>query len=91
MSTKQLQNIKNNINALKSIKTVNDIKTFKYEIFEDDNSQCASCIINGIPIEFLWYDEVGFCEYADESPKAFLKLLGAIARSIEIAEEEYSF
>lgn len=76
-----------NINTLKNIKTVDDIKTFKYEFFDDDHLQCANCIINGIPIDFMWYDEVGFCEYWDESPKAFLKLLYAIERAIELEEE----
>jgi len=68
---------------LLNIKSPSDIKSFEVvDIYEDDNAQCADVIINGIPIEFLWYDEVGFVSYWNESKKAFDALLEAIDYSV---------
>lgn len=68
---------------LLNIKSPSDIKSFEVvDIYEDDNAQCADVIINGIPIEFLWYDNVGFVSYWNESKKAFDALLEAIEYSV---------
>jgi hypothetical protein len=81
--------MKNTIQDLKNIQTPQDIKSFEVlDIFEDDNAQCASCKINGVAIEFLWYDSVGFVEYWNESKKAFKQLLDAINHSVDMATED---
>ena len=68
---------------LLNIKSPSDIKSFEVtDIYEDDNAQCADVIINGIPIEFLWSDNVGFVSYWNESKKAFDTLLEAIDHSV---------
>ena len=73
----------NNITSLLNIKNKKDIKSFEVTaIYEDDHQQCAECIINGIAVEFLWYDNVGFVDYWNESKKAFNDLKEAIKHSI---------
>ena len=72
-----------NITDLKSllnITTPADIKSFAInDVYEDDHQQCAELEINGVYVEFMWYDNVGFIEYWDESKKAFNALRDAIA------------
>lgn len=84
------------IKTLLEINQPSDIKSFTISsIYEDDHQQCAEVIINGVPLEFLWYDNVGFVEYWEESPKAFGKLRGAIKVAVQmwlenIDEEDWS-
>ena len=79
----------NNITSLLNIKNKKDIKSFEVtSIYEDDHLQCADCIINGIDVEFLWFDNVGFVEYWNESKKAFNDLKEAIKTSVRMAGYE---
>jgi hypothetical protein len=76
------------LTPLLEIKKPEDIKSFAIEsIEEDDNALCAECKINGIDIEFLWYDTLGFLEYWNESKKAFKELQEAIQHSVELEED----
>ena len=77
------------IKQLAQIKTIQDIKSLDVtNEYEDDHQQCADVEINGIAIEFLWYDNLGFLEYYDESAKAAAKLLKSIQFIIYNAIEE---
>ena len=79
----------NNVKDLLKIKTCEDIKALVIEDeYEDDHLQCADVIINGVPIEFNWYDNLGFLLYWDESPRAFEDLLNAIETSVKCWEDE---
>jgi hypothetical protein len=84
------------IKNLLSIATPADITSFVInDIYEDDHAQCADVVINGVPLEFLWFDNVGFIDYWNESPKAFDKLLSAITAAVtmvleSIDESEYT-
>lgn len=74
---------------LLSIKQPSDITSFVIEdIYEDDHQMCADVVINGVRVEFLWYDNVGFVEYWGESKKAFDKLVGAIKAAVNMAIED---
>jgi len=77
------------IKNLLSIATPSDITSFVIsDIYEDDHAQCADVVINGVPLEFLWYDNVGFVEYWNESKKAFDNLLNAINTSVVMVLED---
>lgn len=84
------------IKNLLSIATPADITSFVInDIYEDDHAQCADVVINGTPLEFLWYDNVGFIDYWNESKKAFDKLRSAIDGAVtmvleSIDESEYT-
>lgn len=68
-----------NLKKLTEINTAADIKSFEVrDEYEDDHQQCAEVTINGIDCEFMWYGNVGFIHYWDESNKAFNKLKQAI-------------
>ena len=64
--------------VIDSIKTPNDVKLAINRQFEDDHLQCAHVDINGTEFRFLWFDDLGFLTYFDESPRAFKTLLGAM-------------
>lgn len=82
---------KQQIKALLSIKSIDDIKSLDItNEYTDDHSQCAEVEINGIAVEFLWYDELGFLQYYDESPRAAAKLLKSIRHSVMMALGEMS-
>ena len=82
------QPTKQQLQSLKNIKVRSDIKSFKIvNIFEDDHCQCADVLINGIPLEFMWYDSVGFLEYWDESDRAFKLLLECIPHAVDTTIE----
>lgn len=67
------------IKQLLQIKTIKDIASLIIiDRYEDDHQQCAEVEINGVKVEFLWYDELGFLDYYAESEKAAMKLLKAI-------------
>jgi len=77
------------IKTLLSIATPSDITSFVInDIYVDDHAQCADVVINGVPIEFLWYDNVGFVEYWNESKKAFDKLINAINTAVVMTLED---
>ena len=77
------------IKTLLSIATPSDITSFVInDIYEDDHAQCADVVINGVPLEFLWYDNVGFVEYWNESKKAFDQLTNAIHAAVQMALDD---
>jgi len=74
----------NDLKKLTEITTPADIKSFEVrDVYEDDHQQCAEVTINGIDVEFMWYDSIGFIEYWDESKKAFKDLRDAITASVQ--------
>ncbi len=73
---------------LESLDSPSDIKSFEIiERFEDDHLQCAIVEINGISLEFMYFDELGFLEYWKDSKSAFENLTSAIETVKEIAED----
>lgn len=73
------------IAAVISIREPSDISSFEIKsVYEDDHAQCADVVINGTPLEFLWYDNIGFIEYWAESPKAMKHLVNAIMAAIQM-------
>jgi len=78
----------NNIKQLLEIKKPSDIKSLEIvRTFEDDHLPCCDAKINGIEIEFYYYDDgFGFLKYYKESATAFEDLLGAIQNSVNISE-----
>lgn len=61
----------NDIETLMRIKSADDVASVEVELYyEDDHQQCANVRINGAYIEFLWYDNLGFLEYWQDSAKA---------------------
>ena len=54
------------------------------ESFVDDNLQCRVVNINSVKFEFMWYDDVGFLEYASESEAAKKTLISEMKRCIEM-------
>ena len=80
---------KQQIKQLAQIKSINDIKSLDVtNEYVDDHQQCADVEINGVAVEFLWYDNLGFLDYYDESAKAAAKLLKSIKFIIFAAIEE---
>lgn len=76
------------IEDLKKIKTPQDIKSFIIlKRYEDDHLLCAIVFINGIKIEFLYYDELGFLKYWHDSPSAFNDLLKSLQYEINVLLE----
>lgn len=67
------------LDALCKIKKPSDIKDLTTKgTREDDHLQCALVSINGIEIEFMYYGNLGFLEYWNDSKKAFRDLLSSI-------------
>lgn len=54
------------------------------EIYEDDHLLCSDSIINGVPIQFGWYDSLGFLEYWEDSKKAWKDLKTEIESQVEM-------
>lgn len=82
---------KQHIKQLAQIKTINDIKSLNIiDQYEDDHQQCADVEINGIDVEFLWFDNLGFLEYYEESAKAAAKLLNAIQYIVYTSIEQFN-
>lgn len=76
------------LNQLLKIKKQSDIKSLNIiEFFTNDNLQCADVKINGIPITFSFYDELGFLYYYKDSKKAFKHLTSAIKNSVQIEKD----
>lgn len=77
------------IATLLSIAIPTDITSFIInDVYEDDHQMCADVTINGVNVEFLWHDNVGFIEYWYESPKAMKALVGAIKSAVYMALDE---
>ena len=73
------------IKNLLFIATPADITSFVVEdIYEDDHAQCADVVINGAPLEFLWYEDLGFINYWTESKKAMSELVSAIYAAVQM-------
>jgi hypothetical protein len=82
------QTYQQQLQSLKNIKVRSDIRSLEIlNIFEDDHCQCAEARINGIPLEFMWYDSIGFLEYWDESDRAFKLLLECIPHAVDTTLE----
>lgn len=80
---------KSDINKLRQIKSRSDIHELTIgTIYEDDHQMCTECTINGIKVEFLWYDSLGFLEYWQESDKAFNNLITNLNYTLNMVEEE---
>jgi hypothetical protein len=74
---------------LLQIKSAEDIKSVEIENeYIDDHQQCADVKINGIKMEMLWYDDLGFLQYWDESPKALKRLIKAIRHCCFVAMDD---
>lgn len=77
------------IAAVISIREPSDITSFVVDnVYDDDHLMCADVTINGTPLEFLWYDNIGFIEYWDESPKAMKHLVNAIMAAVQRALDD---
>lgn len=76
------------IKSLLQIKSIDDVQSLDIiNEYTVDHSPCAEVEINGINVDFLWYDELGFLRYYKESPKAAKKLISAIhASAVAVAE-----
>lgn len=80
---------KQQIEQLLQIKSVDDIRSVEIENeYTDDHQHCADVKINDIDLEMLWYDDLGFLKYWDESPKALKRLIRAIRHCCFVAMEE---
>lgn len=80
---------KQQIEQLLQIKSVKDIASLNViDEYTDDHQQCAEVEINGVPVEFLWFDELGFLYYYNESPKAATKLIQSIRCRCLMAMEQ---
>jgi hypothetical protein len=82
------------IKSLLQIKSINDVQSLNIiDEYTDDHLPCAEVEINGINVDFLWYDELGFLRYYKESPAAANRLIDAIHASAgamaENLEEDY--
>ena len=79
---------KQQIEQLLQIKSIKDITSLNIiDEYTDDHQQCAEVEINGVTMEFLWYDELGFLYYYNESPKAATKLITSIRSNCFMAME----
>ena len=50
--------------------------------FVDDSLPCAHVILNEVPMEFNWYECLGFLSYYKDSPSAFDDLMRAIRHNV---------
>ena len=63
----------------RTIKTKEDIHTFQInKIYEDDHLTCVDLEINGVNVNFNYYDDIGFLYLWKYEEDSFNKLLGAI-------------
>lgn len=78
------------IAAVISIREPSDITSFVVKtVYGDDHPDGGVDVtINGTTLEFLWYDNIGFIEYWDESPKAMKHLVNAIMTAVQRALED---
>ena len=84
MATTNNKRTTNDIATLLAIKSVDDIMHVEIiDEYEDDHASCAEVKVNGAPIEFMWYDNLGFIHYWNDSPKAKQELWESIQHSID--------
>jgi hypothetical protein len=53
----------------------------------DDSLCCADALVNKVPMEFLWYKQLGFLYYYKESKQAFNDLKQAIVKVEELIDD----
>lgn len=80
----------NNLKQLFELgKTEGEIKEVKViDTYVDDSLLCAEVEINGISIEFLYYDKLGFLDYWSESEKALNDLKRSLMNAVFCTTEE---
>jgi len=80
----------NNLKQLFELgKTEGEIKDVKViDTYVDDSLLCAEVEINGISIEFLYYDKLGFLDYWSESEKALNDLKRSLINAVFCTTEE---
>jgi len=80
----------NNLKQLFELgKTEGEIKDVKViDTYVDDSLLCAEVEINGISIEFLYYDKLGFLDYWSESEKALNDLKRSLMNAVFCTTEE---
>ena len=80
----------NNLKQLFELgKPEGEIKEVKVvDIYVDDSLLCAEVIINGISIEFLYYDKLGFLDYWSESEQALNDLKRSIKNAVYCTADE---
>lgn len=80
----------NNLKQLFELgKTEGEIKDVKViDTYVDDSLLCAEVEINGIQIEFLYYDKLGFLDYWEESEKALNDLKRSLMNAVFCRTEE---
>lgn len=83
-ATTNMKRTADDIATLLSIKCADDITQVEIiDEYEDDRAICADVKVNGAPIEFMWYDNLGFIRYWNDSPKAKQDLFESIQHSID--------
>lgn len=71
------------IETLMKIKTADDIESVEVvEYYTDDHQPCATVKVNDVEIEFLWYDNLGFLEYWNDSARAAKDLVSNIKHTL---------
>lgn len=65
---------------------IKDVKVI--DTYVDDSLLCAEVEINGIKIEFLYYDKLGFLDYWAESEKALNDLKSSLMNAVFCTTEE---
>lgn len=84
MATTNNTRTADDIKTLLSIKCADDITQVEIiDEYEDDHARCADVKVNGAPIEFMWYENLGFIHYWNDSPKAKQDLFANIQHSID--------
>jgi len=80
----------NNLKQLFELgKTEGEIKDVKViDTYVDDSLLCAEVEVNGIKIEFLYYDKLGFLDYWTESEKALNDLKRSLMNAVFCTTEE---
>ena len=82
-----LKSLKDHVDP-KDIEKISDIKSFEVvSQYVDDRLNCAEVRINGELVEFMWYEDLGFLYYWDESPRAFKQLKDSIRYYYTTREE----
>lgn len=56
--------------------------------YVDDHLQCREVDINNVRFDFLWYDDVGFLTYYEDSKSATEDLIDAMNTCISIQKED---
>ena len=80
----------NELLKLLDIKSYKDIKSYEViEEFEDDHLDCAIVEINGIEVEFLWYDDISPIRHPNRFKDMIVEIiLDRVSTDIIILGEE---